>query len=206
MPPEIMLLPNWFPITIYDFSSWARATIVPLLIVIDRKPVKSIPESAQIDELYPLARSETDYSISRPNKLIGWETFFYTGDQVLRHIERLPWKPTRAQAIKKAEQWILNHQETDGSWGGIQPPWVYSLMALHELGYEPDHPVMKKGIEGSRSFSLAQDPKCQAPAPSFFSSSTLTDRHTSIPFFFTSLFYTTTNTRNHPTYRLPASA
>ncbi len=164
MPPEIMLLPNWFPITIYDFSSWARATIVPLLIVIDRKPVKSIPESAQIDELYPLARSETDYSISRPNKLIGWETFFYTGDQVLRHIERLPWKPTRAQAIKKAEQWILEHQETDGSWGGIQPPWVYSLMALHELGYEPDHPVMKKGIEGFRSFSIEEDDKLKVQA------------------------------------------
>ncbi|MDA1189564.1 MAG: squalene--hopene cyclase, partial [Chloroflexi bacterium] len=26
MPPEIMLFPDWLPINIYDFSSWARAT------------------------------------------------------------------------------------------------------------------------------------------------------------------------------------
>ncbi|MCH8309460.1 MAG: squalene--hopene cyclase, partial [Chloroflexi bacterium] len=164
MPPEIMLLPDWFPMSIYDFSSWARATIVPLLVVLDRKPVKSIPQFAHIDELYPLPCRETDYSISRPSKLIGWESFFYTGDQVLRHIERLPWKPTRAQAIKKAEQWILDHQEADGSWGGIQPPWVYSLIALHELGYTPDHPVMQKGIEGFRSFSIEEDGKLRVQA------------------------------------------
>ena len=39
------------------------------------------------------------------------------------------------RARERAERWILDHQEADGSWGGIQPPWVYSLMALHALGY-----------------------------------------------------------------------
>lgn len=154
MPTEIVLLPKWFPLTIYDFSSWARATIVPLLIILDRKPVRSVPENANIDELYPEPRSQGDYSIKRPNRLIGWETFFYTGDQILRMLERLPWKPTRGQAVKKAEEWVLEHQEADGSWGGIQPPWVYSLMALYTLGYPIDHPVMQKGIEGFRSFSI----------------------------------------------------
>ena len=156
MPPEIMLLPNWFPITIYDFSSWARATIVPLLILVDRKPVKPLPDWAQIDELYPLPRDQADYSVTRPSPLLGWETFFYAGDKVLRHLERLPWKPTRAQAIGRAEEWIVQHQEADGSWGGIQPPWVYSLMALHTLGYPVDHPVMAKGIAGFDSFAIEE--------------------------------------------------
>lgn len=164
MPPEIMLLPNWFPVNIYEFSSWARATIVPLLVVLDRKPVKQVPDSAKIDELYPLPRHKTDYSIQRPSRLMGWETFFYAGDQVLRHVERLPWKPTRGQAIKKAEEWILSHQEADGSWGGIQPPWVYSLIALHELGYPLDHPVMERGIVGFRSFSIEEDDRLKVQA------------------------------------------
>ena len=164
MPAEIILLPKWFPITIYDFSSWARATIVPLLIILDRKPVAPVPESARIDELYPRSRFRTDYSIKRPNRLIGWETFFYAGDQVLRQLERLPWKPTRGQAVKKAEQWILERQEADGSWGGIQPPWVYSLMALHALGYSVDHPVMQKGIEGFRSFSIEEGDRLRVQA------------------------------------------
>ena len=156
IPPEIMLIPNWFPINIYDFSSWARATIVPLLILLDSKPVKSIPESAYIDELYPLPRDQVDYSIVRPKRLIGWETFFYAGDTVLRQVERLPWKPTRGQAIRRAEEWVVEHQEADGSWGGIQPPWVYSLMALHTLGYPIDHPVIAKGLAGFDNFAIEE--------------------------------------------------
>ena len=158
MPPEIMLLPNWFPITIYEFSSWARATIVPLLIILDRKPVKPIPESAYIDELYPNSKPDaTDYSIGRPRRLVASETIFYAGDNVLRQLERVPWKPTRAQAIKRAEEWIIEHQEADGSWGGIQPPWVYSLMALHTLGYPINDPVIAKGLEGFDKYSIEDE-------------------------------------------------
>ena len=156
MPAEIMLLPNWSPLNIYDFSSWARATIVPLLILLDRKPAKPIPEWAQIDELYPLPREQTDYSPIRPKRLLGWETFFYAGDTMLRQLEKLPWKPTRAQSIKRAEEWVIEHQEADGSWGGIQPPWVYSLMALHTVGYPVDHPVIAKGLKGFDTFAIEE--------------------------------------------------
>jgi squalene-hopene/tetraprenyl-beta-curcumene cyclase len=99
MPPEAMLLPDWFPINIYDLASWARATIVPMFILLDRKPVREIPHSARIDELYPQPRSETDYSVGRPKRLLGWETLFYAGDAVLRRLNWIPWKPTRRQAI-----------------------------------------------------------------------------------------------------------
>ena len=156
MPPELMLLPDWAPLNIYDFASWARATIVPMLVLLDRKPVRLIPDRATIDELYPLPRRETDYSIARPSRLVGWETFFYAGDLVLRQLEKVPWKPTRSQAIRRAERWILDHQEADGSWGGIQPPWVYSLMALSSLGYPSDHPVIAKGLAGFDSFSIEE--------------------------------------------------
>ena len=154
MPAELMLLPEWSPVNIYSFASWARATIVPLLIILDRKPEVAIPEWARIDELYPLPRSETSYSVKHPGRLIGWETFFYAGDVVLRQIERLPWKPTRGKAIERASEWIIAHQEDDGSWGGIQPPWVYSLMALNALGYDNDHPVMRKGLRGFDTFAI----------------------------------------------------
>ena len=157
MPPEIMLLPNWFPINIYDLASWARGTIVPMFILLDRKPVCPVPEWANIDELYPLPRSETDYSVGRPKKLVGWDTLFYVGDALLRRVEKVPWKPTRGQAIKRAERWILERQEADGSWGGIQPPWVYSLMALSSLGYPSDHPVIAKGMAGFENFAIEED-------------------------------------------------
>ena len=33
IPPELMLLPNWFPINIYEMSSWTRGIVIPLAIV-----------------------------------------------------------------------------------------------------------------------------------------------------------------------------
>ena len=142
------------PVNIYEFSSWARATIVPLLALFDRRPVRRVPPSAELRELYALPPERTDFSIKKPDKLIGWESFFYAGDAVLRQLERLPWKPTRAQAVRKAERWIVERQDADGGWGGIQPPWVYSLMALSELGYGLDHPVMERGLRGFEAFKV----------------------------------------------------
>jgi len=154
LPPELMMLPSWFPINIYDFASWARATIVPMIVLSDRNPVRPVPEWAHIDELFPQPRSETDYSIRRPKRLVGWEFFFYATDYLLRRLDKLPWKPTRAQALKKAKEWIIGHQEEDGSWGGIQPPWVYSLMALSALGHSNDDPVIAKGLAGLDNFTI----------------------------------------------------
>ncbi len=75
-------------------------------------------------------------------------------DSALRVYERHPLPPLRCQAIARAEAWIVRRQEADGSWGGIQPPWVYSLMALHLGGYPLDHPVMRRGLEGLERFMV----------------------------------------------------
>ncbi|PZC43337.1 MAG: squalene-hopene/tetraprenyl-beta-curcumene cyclase [Chloroflexi bacterium] len=154
MPAELILLPNWLPINIYEFSSWARSTIVPLLILMDKKPIRQLPENLRVDELFSNGIDNVDYSVGSPSNQIGWETFFYAADQVLRLLDKLPIKPTRDLALKKSEQWILEHQEADGSWGGIQPPWVYSIMALYTSGYGLDHPVIKKALGGFKAFEI----------------------------------------------------
>ena len=55
MPPELIFLPSWAPFNIYRFASWARATIVPMLIILTDRPTCPVPASANIDELYPPA-------------------------------------------------------------------------------------------------------------------------------------------------------
>jgi squalene-hopene/tetraprenyl-beta-curcumene cyclase len=140
MPLELMLAPPRGPISIYRFGSWARATIVPLLVLMDLRPVRPVPPAATLADL----RIATTRSEPRD----GIERAFLALDRVLRAYHRLPWHPGRALARRRAETWILEHQEADGSWGGIQPPWVYSLMALHALGYRTDHPAMKRGLDG----------------------------------------------------------
>ncbi|HEX2769808.1 MAG TPA: squalene--hopene cyclase, partial [Geobacteraceae bacterium] len=53
MPIELMLLPNWAYFNMYEFSSWSRATIIPLSIVMTEPPVRKLPPWARVQELYP---------------------------------------------------------------------------------------------------------------------------------------------------------
>ena len=43
IPPELMLLPNWFAINIYEMSSWTRGIVIPLTILYAHKPLFSVP-------------------------------------------------------------------------------------------------------------------------------------------------------------------
>ena len=150
MQPEFILLPTWAPFSIYRFSSWARATIVPMVVILTLHPTRPVAAHEALDELYPDG-IRVDHSLPRrSNNPLSMEHMFLWGDKLLRLYDRQPLKPLRKRALRKVEQWIVDHQEADGSWGGIQPPWVYSLMALSALGYSIDHPVMAKGLQGFR--------------------------------------------------------
>ncbi|MXY59097.1 MAG: squalene--hopene cyclase [Chloroflexi bacterium] len=149
MPPDMMLLPKWAPFNIYRFASWARATIVPMTIILTLHPTRPPRESAWVMELYP--EGPVTFTLSRwrakPFSLKGG---FLLLDKALRVYCNLPFVPRRERALKAAVDWIVSHQEADGSWGGIQPPWVYSLIALSALGYRLEHPVVAKGLGGFR--------------------------------------------------------
>src|SRR2546426_1136198 len=151
MPPELMLLPASAPFSIYRFSSWARGTLVPLLLLMNDRPVRPVPDSARLDELrVPGAAPRA------PRDAI--DRLFRAIDTALRGYGRLPFHPFRQRARKAVEQWILAHQEADGSWGGIQPPWVYSLMALSALGHPLDHPALRKGLGGMHGRRMPRAP------------------------------------------------
>jgi squalene-hopene/tetraprenyl-beta-curcumene cyclase len=160
MPPEMILLPNWVPLNIYDFSCWARQTIVPLTVVASHKPVR--PIGFGIDELRSYAPSPPRHSIAT------WQGRFEQLDRVLKLYDRRPNRRLRQHAYRRAVEWIVRRQEADGCWGGIQPPWVYSVMALNVLGYAMDHPVIAKALAGLEGFTIIEDgarriEACQSP-------------------------------------------
>jgi squalene-hopene/tetraprenyl-beta-curcumene cyclase len=165
LPPEVIFLPAFFPLNIYDFACWARQTIVALTVVASHRPVR--PLSFGIEEL------RSGLGPEPPKPLWSIDGAFQLLDRVLHGWERLARNPSlqktvRRRALKRAEAWILARQEDDGCWGGIQPPWVYSLMALELQGYGLEHPVMRKGIEGLEGFTIKEDGSrrfeaCQSP-------------------------------------------
>jgi squalene-hopene/tetraprenyl-beta-curcumene cyclase len=165
LPPEVIFLPHWFPLNIYDFGCWARQTIVALTVVASHRPVRPLPFA--IDELHsgsppaPLNPLLTvKGALQRLDTLLhGWEAVARGG---IAH------SLIRRRAVLRAERWIVRRQEADGGWGGIQPPWVYSLLALRLQGYPIDHPLMAKGLEGLEGFTIRQGEMrrmeaCQSP-------------------------------------------
>ncbi|MGA1623711.1 MAG: squalene--hopene cyclase, partial [Synechocystis sp.] len=73
IPPWIMLLPDWFPFTIYEMSSWARSSTVPLIIVCDQKPVYDIADGLRVDELYAEGVDNVKYELPKSGTL--WDAF-----------------------------------------------------------------------------------------------------------------------------------
>ncbi|MFC8916466.1 squalene--hopene cyclase [Streptomyces sp. NPDC057116] len=165
MPPELIFLPKWFPLNIYDFGCWARQTIVPLTVVSAKRPVRPAP--------FPLDELHTDPSVPNPPRALApagsWEGAFQRLDRALHAYHQVAPRWLRGAAMNTAARWIVERQENDGCWGGIQPPAVYSLIALHLLGYDLEHPVMRAGLESLDRFAVWRDDgarmieACQSP-------------------------------------------
>ncbi|WP_172387454.1 squalene--hopene cyclase [Streptomyces sp. MNP-20] len=165
LPPELLYFPKWFPLNIYDFGCWARQTIVPLTIVSAKRPVRPAP--------FPLDELHTDPDVPNPPKplapVASWGGVFQRLDKALHVYHKVAPRGLRKAAMNSAARWIIERQENDGCWGGIQPPAVYSVIALHLLGYDLDHPVLKAGIESLDRFAVWREDgarmieACQSP-------------------------------------------
>src|SRR3989442_14132756 len=111
MPPELMLLPAGAGLSIYRFSSWARGTIVPLLLLMDDRPVRPIPESARLDELH------VDGAAVRPPR-DNLDRILFALDRALRYYGRLPVHPLRRPAPQLPAEWVLAHPGAGRNCGG----------------------------------------------------------------------------------------
>ncbi len=147
LPPELIFIPRFAPFNLYQFASWARATMVPLFILSSRRPVHPPSADRRLNELFPEGRDKFDYRLPGKSGALSWERFFLFTDRLLNGYVNFPFHPFRELSIRGCREWIIQHQDADGAWGGIQPPWIYSLIALHTEGYALDHPVVAAGLK-----------------------------------------------------------
>jgi squalene-hopene/tetraprenyl-beta-curcumene cyclase len=139
IPPEMILLPPTAPFSIYNFACWARQTVVPLSVVWALRPVRSV--DLDLRELG-----------GRPGET------------------KRPPRPSglRRRAVAAAEAWVKERQEADGSWGGIQPPWVWSIVMLAALGRGFEDETLRRAVEGWGTFMVEDGERlrpeaCQSP-------------------------------------------
>lgn len=145
VPPEMMLLPRWFPFNIYAMSAWSRTIVVPLSIIWACKPRCEVPEWASLTELAtgdPVPAERVD----RPLGERLWRRFFTGVDVALRRLERLSWHPWRKRAVRRATTWMIERLEQSDGLGAIFPPILNTIFALRCLGHEMDSPILQRQI------------------------------------------------------------
>ncbi len=153
LPPALMMLPDLGPFSIYEFSSWARGSTVPLIALFDRKPVYG--PTLSLDELYAEGRNRVRFRLPAPKD--AFEALFLVLDGVMKLGERNDVIPFRREGLKRAEKWTVERQEATGDWGGIIPAMLNAMLALRALGYDANDPVVVRGWSGIAGFTIEDD-------------------------------------------------
>jgi squalene-hopene/tetraprenyl-beta-curcumene cyclase len=172
VPPEMVLLPSWSPISLYTMSAWSRPIIVPLAVMSACQPLASIEPKLGIRELF--LRSPEDWPALRCPGLKGgtglfsWDRFFRYVNTSLKWCQRKNLMFARKRALAAAERWIIDRFQGSDGLGAIFPPMVWSIVALRCLGYKDDSPELKycyeqlEGLHIEEAETLRLEP-CKSP-------------------------------------------
>ncbi|WP_254603228.1 squalene--hopene cyclase [Sphingomonas bacterium] len=138
MPPELILAPRWFPITLAKMSYWARTVVVPLLVLAALKPVARNAKRVLVDELYT---GEAVAPTTKADTTPMWTLFFNALDGALKRGDRLWPKGLRQRAIDRCVAFVTERLNGVDGLGAIYPAMANSVMMFDALGYAEDHPA-----------------------------------------------------------------
>ena len=149
MPAWFIFMPKWFPFNIYEFSSWARSTIVPLTVFMTLKRDVAPPNGITLNELFKNPPEHRDYSFRHDKGIFSWENFFIYLDRGLKILNKLHLKKLNNYAINKCLRWTWEHvQRTED----IYPALAYCALAFKAFGYQNDSPQIQKSLSALRMF------------------------------------------------------
>ena len=150
IPVEVVLLPRWFPFHLDKISYWSRTVIVPLLVLMVKKPRARNAKGIRIDELFLAPPESIGPTPKAPQQNASWFWFFRGVDSVLRVTEPFFPQSTRQRAVDRAVTWTIEHLNGEDGLGAIFPAMANSVMMLAALGYAEGHPhrvIARKSIE-----------------------------------------------------------
>ncbi|MFZ0884967.1 MAG: squalene--hopene cyclase [Candidatus Acidiferrales bacterium] len=155
IPPELMLLPDWVPINIYEMSSWTRGIVIPLALVYAHKPDWRLPEGITVTELFKKPGGKPK-SFDWDKRVVSWRNVFLAGDRFLKLYERIPWKPFRAKALSLARAWMLERLERSEGLGTIYPAMMNSIFALLAEGADAQEPLVAREIKFLERYEIEE--------------------------------------------------
>src|SRR3984957_3165842 len=156
IPPELMLLPEWVPINIYEMSSWTRGIVIPLSIIYANKPDWHLPKGVTVNELFK-TKGEKPHSFDWDKRIITWRNVFLVLDRALKIYERSRWKPFRKLALSYARRWMLERLERSEGLATIYPAMMNSIYALLAEGADQDDPLVDREIKFLARYEIEED-------------------------------------------------
>ncbi|HWF36900.1 MAG TPA: squalene--hopene cyclase [Candidatus Acidoferrales bacterium] len=156
IPPELMLLPDWFPINIWEMSSWTRGIVIPLALVYANRPEWRLPAGVSFDELFKKPGAKPA-SFHWDKRVVSWRNCFLALDRGLKAYEQLPWKPFRKHATERARKWMLERLERSEGLGTIYPAMMNSIFALLALGGDTNDPLVDREIRFLERYEIEDE-------------------------------------------------
>ncbi|HVV92250.1 MAG TPA: squalene--hopene cyclase [Hyphomicrobiales bacterium] len=139
MPPELILLPGWFPIHLDKMSYWARTVLVPLLVLMAKRPLARNPRGVHVPELVPPPGSPPPPKKASHRKR-SWAIGFGVLDRALKAAAPLWPAGLRARAIAACEAFVTERLNGEDGLGAIYPAMANSVMMYDVLGMPPADP------------------------------------------------------------------
>lgn len=140
MPPEIMLLPRWFPFHISKISYWARTVLVPLTIVMERRPQAANPRGVTIDELFRTPPEQVREWPGGAHQAEPWSSLFKGLDAALHRARKIFPSSHRSRAEAACERFVTERLNGEDGLGAIYPAMANAVLMYHCLGVPADDP------------------------------------------------------------------
>ncbi len=140
IPPEVFLLPEDHPVSVYSVSSWSRAMLAPLSILSATKPRREVPAGVSVAEIF--SGRET-----APSERSATQRFFLLLDRGIKLLDSADGGPDRQKAVAAARDWMFFRLEQSDGLAAIFPAMMNSIMALTELGYGLGDQPLKRELE-----------------------------------------------------------
>jgi squalene-hopene/tetraprenyl-beta-curcumene cyclase len=145
IPPELMLLPSWLAVSLYEMSSWTRGIVIPLAIVYAHKPGWRLPGGLTVDSLFRKP-GEKPASLAWDKRVVSWKNVFLALDRGVKWYDGARWKPFRKRSLALARKWMLERLERSEGLATIYPAMMNSIFALLAEGGDTSDPLVAREI------------------------------------------------------------
>lgn len=148
---EVLLLPDSFPINLFDLSVYGRANLIPFLILANTNFRRRTPKSPDLSDLF-LKRKVHFFTEEQEEDARSVIKLIKQGIKALKYHGNL-----RELTLYRAEKYMLNRIEPDGTFLNYFSSTTLMIYALLARGYSNTHPVITRAVQGLKAMTCRID-------------------------------------------------